>query len=225
MLDKKAFKGMRAESMLTFELYSDPACTTLLHVESLFAGDPLVRFEKAKAQKLKGGSKPLKGVRMYAVLDPPPLVGTPYLRVTGDGVASVGDACQLQAESGGGGGPAGPTGPQGPTGPAAHTKCFVVESPIDADNFLFFRAASSTTVTAVDCIVAAATSAAVAVQECDANGGGCEVTDIASGTCSVTNISLAVTNSDVQAGDWVRVDIGAISGSPGHVTVCVSFTQ
>jgi hypothetical protein len=100
-----------------------------------------------------------------------------------------------------------------------------VESPVDADNFLFFRAESVSTVTAVDCMVDAATSADVAVQECDANGGSCEATDVASGTCTTTNASLSVTNSDVQAGDWLRLDIGTVSGSPGHVTLCFTFTQ
>ena len=27
------------------------------------------------------------------------------------------------------------------------------------------------------------------------------------------------------AGDWLRVDVGSVSGSPGHVNLCLTITQ
>ncbi|MGI9538556.1 MAG: hypothetical protein ACR2N6_00230 [Miltoncostaeaceae bacterium] len=104
-------------------------------------------------------------------------------------------------------------------------KCIAVEEPTDSDNFLLFRADAALTVTDVECLTESATSVVVAVEECDANGGSCEATDVASGACGTTNTSLTVTNADVQSGDWLRLDIGTVSGSPGHVTVCLSADQ
>jgi hypothetical protein len=98
-----------------------------------------------------------------------------------------------------------------------------IESPSTADDILFFRAASTLTVSRVDCLVStAATSADVSVLECDANGANCQATAIATGTCGTSNTALPVGNSGITAANWVRVDVTAVSGAPGHVTVCVT---
>jgi hypothetical protein len=78
-------------------------------------------------------------------------------------------------------------------------------------------------VTAAHCLVASATSAVVSVQECDGDGGNCVATAIASGTCANTTTSMTIANADVDPGDWLRIDVGAISGIPSHVAVCVTF--
>jgi hypothetical protein len=97
----------------------------------------------------------------------------------------------------------------------------VIEAPSDADNFLFFRAASAFTVSAVNCMTnTAATTTVITIQECDANGAAC--VSVATGTCNATNTSLTVTNGTIDAGDWVRVDVGTVSGTPGHVNVCAT---
>lgn len=104
------------------------------------------------------------------------------------------------------------------------TKCMVIESPDDADDLLFFRTDSAITVTGIDCLVDAATSAVVTVQECDANGGSCVAVEAAM-TCGTTNTADdGIDNAAVDAGDWLRVDIGTVSGTPGHVNVCTTFT-
>lgn len=278
-VDRKSFKSLTAADVLTFELYSDSDCTSLLHSEDLFAGDAQITYAKVKGQKVKQGPQPVKGVQLEATVDPAPLASTPYVRVVGAALAGLPGDCQLQVDSGGLPGPPGPagaegatgpvgpagatgpagadgsdgadgatgpvgpagatgppgadgsdgadgaTGPQGPAGPGVYTKCVVVESPADADNFLLFRANAAATVTGADCLVDAATSVDVALEECDADGGSCEATAVAGGTCATTNTSLTVTNSDIEAGDWLRLDVGTVVGTPAHVTFCWSFTQ
>lgn len=97
----------------------------------------------------------------------------------------------------------------------------VIESPTDSDNLLFVRAPSALTVSAVNCIANAATSVVLTVQECDANGGSC--TTVATGTCTTSNSGLTVSDSSVDSSDWLRVDVGTVTGTPGHVAACIDF--
>jgi hypothetical protein len=100
-----------------------------------------------------------------------------------------------------------------------------IEAPADVDNFLFFRAASALTVTRVDCIVGAATSVVITVQECDANGANCQASAVGSGTCSTTNTVITGSNLSIVSGNWLRVDVGTVTGTPGQVNVCVTVSQ
>ena len=62
---------------------------------------------------------PPKAIRIHAVIDVPVTSTAPYLRVTGTGIVSEGNACQLQASGPVAAvGPQGDPGPQGPQGPA-----------------------------------------------------------------------------------------------------------
>jgi hypothetical protein len=101
----------------------------------------------------------------------------------------------------------------------------VIESPTDGDDFLFFRADTALTVTGIDCLVEAATSAVVTVRECDSNGGSCGNTEAAM-TCGTSNTteSGGIDDSSVDAGDWMDIVIGTVTGTPGDVSVCVTFT-
>ena len=107
-----------------------------------------------------------------------------------------------------------------------HTKSMVIETPADADNFLFFRTDSAITITGIDCLVNAATSAVITVQECDANGGTCGTTEAAI-TCAATNTTEAagIDDAAVDAGDYMRIDVGAVTGTVGHVIVNVTYTM
>jgi hypothetical protein len=121
LIQKQGFKKeTRADSVLTFDLYEDPACATLIHSEDLFAGDSFITYQKFKPQRVKGADKPPQGVLLFAVLDPPALTGVPYVVMTGAGIVPEGDSCQVQLGVGGGGpaGPAGVDGLDGATGPA-----------------------------------------------------------------------------------------------------------
>jgi hypothetical protein len=105
------------------------------------------------------------------------------------------------------------------------TKCFLIESPVNGDDFLFFRADTAITVTGIDCLVNAATSVVMTLKECNSNGGSCGDTEAAI-TCGTTNAteSGGIDDTAVDAGDWMRIAVGTVTGTPGHANLCVSFT-
>lgn len=107
------------------------------------------------------------------------------------------------------------------------TNCITVETPADADDLIWFRADLALTITGIDCIVEDATSAVITVEECDGNADNCAGVDGATTiTCAVTNTADdgSLSNPSIDAADWVRLDVGAITGTPGHLTTCVTFT-
>jgi hypothetical protein len=116
LVGQKAFKkGATAADPLSFELFSDEACTTSIGTADHFVGDEAIHYFVDKRQKVKDGAKLPKVVRILATIDGPTTTTAPYLMVTGPGVSPVGDACQLQPGDAVAG--AGPTGPQCAEGP------------------------------------------------------------------------------------------------------------
>jgi hypothetical protein len=109
----------RATSPLSFELFSDPACTQSAYAASLTAGDPTVSVEAVKSVAVKKAPKPPQVLELRALLDAPPLASPVYLRVTGDSVTAQGPECQPQIPATTG--PTGPTGAQGATGATGAT--------------------------------------------------------------------------------------------------------
>lgn len=105
------------------------------------------------------------------------------------------------------------------------TKCITTSSPTASDDWLFFRAESALTVTGIDCMVVGGTSVATLVKECDGNGANCSNIE-ASITCGTTNTTEAssIDNASVDAGDWIRVDPGTVTGAVTQLSVCVTFT-
>src|SRR4030095_10033739 len=95
-----------------FELFSDSSCTTLIDSDNLFANDTLIHYFIDKQQRVVGGVKLPKTIRVQAVVEGPTTTTAPYLRVTGPGITPAGDVCQLQAS-----GPVAALGPQGDPGP------------------------------------------------------------------------------------------------------------
>jgi hypothetical protein len=122
-------------------------------------------------------------------------------------------------------GATGSTGATGPTGPDLLTKCMDVESPVNGDSILFFHAEAALTVTHINCLVNAATSVVITVQQCDANGGSCTPTEAAM-TCGTTNTaeSGAIDAPSITTGNWTRVAVGTVTGAPGQVAICVTYT-
>src|SRR3990167_2901065 len=108
------------------------------------------------------------------------------------------------------------------------TKCMTIETPADADNFLMYRVPVTSTVTSLNCIVEAATSAVILFQECDTAGDNCSNIDGATTiTCDVDGQADdgALSNAAIDATDWIRLDIGTVTGTVGHVTACLTFTK
>jgi hypothetical protein len=96
LVQRKALqKGTLPSTMLTFEVYSDSACTTM--VDSAQVAASAVFIEQVKGLRLRGGVAPAKAVRLVAEIDVD--AGAPFLRVTGTGIAPAGATCQLQGGS------------------------------------------------------------------------------------------------------------------------------
>jgi hypothetical protein len=101
LVEAKPFKkNVSAGDQLTFELYSDPNCETLVHSEQVTAGSPELIVEKVITQKVKGQSPaPPKGMRLSTTLTTPDVGQQVFVQVIGDGITPVGNGCQAQAAS------------------------------------------------------------------------------------------------------------------------------
>lgn len=104
------------------------------------------------------------------------------------------------------------------------TNCMTIDDPETADYYLWFRAERALTVIGVDCISENATSTTIDVEECDGNGDTCGNIEGAM-VCTTSNVSESggLDDSAIDAGDWMRVDVTAKSGTPGHVAVCITY--
>jgi hypothetical protein len=113
--DLKVFqKRVRAGDALGFSLFGDSACSgTPVYSQILGAGTAQVSVDQVAPVRTKRGSKTPKIARLRAVLGVE-VVGTAlYLRVQGNGIEPIGDACQVQVAA-----VVGTPGPQGPQGVA-----------------------------------------------------------------------------------------------------------
>jgi hypothetical protein len=111
---------VRSGDSLSFELYSDPACTSSLHAELIVLGSAHLYVEKIAAQKVPGGAdKPPKWARLKATVAPEEVADQVFLKVVGAGVVPADErACQAQMVVGTGAqGPPGSQGPPGDPGP------------------------------------------------------------------------------------------------------------
>jgi hypothetical protein len=103
-------------------------------------------------------------------------------------------------------------------------KSMTIDTPTDADNFIMFRTNRAITIHQVDCITGAATSAVVTVQECNADAGSCGTVE--SLTCGATNTqSTSIDDGAIDAGDYIRLDVGTVTGTVGQVNVNVMFRE
>lgn len=103
------------------------------------------------------------------------------------------------------------------------TKSIVIETPTDSDNFILFEAPVALTVTRVSGIVENATSAVLTAQECDSAADNCSTIEAVTADVDGT-VSTSIDNASVDAGDWVRVDVGTVTGTVGHATLSISYT-
>lgn len=96
-VDAKALKvGTPAGTPLTFQLYSDSACTTAAGAAQVVNVEAVSLIEAPKLIKVKGGPKPPSVAEINYTMTgiaPQPAF---YAKVTGAGVTPVGGACQLQ---------------------------------------------------------------------------------------------------------------------------------
>ena len=101
----------------------------------------------------------------------------------------------------------------------------VVPSVADTDDMLIMKAPYGMTITALDCIVSAATSATINIQECDSAGANCVDTATSDLACDTDGANTTtLNNAAVDSGDWLKLDVASISGTPGTLTVTVTYT-
>jgi hypothetical protein len=105
------------------------------------------------------------------------------------------------------------------------TKCINVDPAHSTTDWLFFKAERAITVIGIDCIVDAATSVVMTLRECNGDGASCGDTEAAI-TCAATNTTEAsgIDDSAVDAGDWMRITRGSMTGSPTQAILCATYT-
>lgn len=125
------------------------------------------------------------------------------------------------------------TGPQllwyyGAGGPWAIPKTVfdsvTVEDPA-TESVLLFKAPYPLVIEGVDCVSVGGTSSDIDIQECDANGGTCVDIDTTPITCGLTNTADdgTISDPDIDAGDYVRLNIGTVTGSVTQLNVTVEY--
>lgn len=96
----------------------------------------------------------------------------------------------------------------------------MIESPVDADFIIWFKAPAALTLTRMDCIVDPADSGEsidIDIQECDGAGDSCVDSDSTPVTCNNAGASkTSFTDAAVDSGDWVAINMA--SAPTGTIT-------
>ncbi len=95
-VDDRALGAAISGTVLTFQLYSDAACTQLTHMETPTI-DAVTIVSRLKRFTPHGGTKPPKTAELRTTLTGVSPSAATYLKVTGTGVTPVGGTCQVQA--------------------------------------------------------------------------------------------------------------------------------
>jgi hypothetical protein len=98
LVEEKPLKVAIAGTPLTFSLYSDDTCTTLVESVQINVEDVTV-LVKLKQMTPKNDTKLSNTVELRHTLAGVAPSATNFLRVSGDGVVAVGDPCQAQGSS------------------------------------------------------------------------------------------------------------------------------
>lgn len=105
------------------------------------------------------------------------------------------------------------------------TFSIVVRDPSDSDSFLFAKLPAGLTITDIHCIVDptdSSESVVIDVRECNGTGDSCTTLD-ATITCDNDGAEDdgSLTNGAVDAGDWLLLDIGTVTGTVTDLTVTI----
>jgi hypothetical protein len=88
--------GAPSGTNLTFDLFDDAACTSMV-ASQVVAIDAVTVVSRLKSLVPRGGTRPPKSDELLLTIAGAPEDGPLYLRVTGPGVTPIGTACQVQA--------------------------------------------------------------------------------------------------------------------------------
>jgi len=82
-----------------------------------------------------------------------------------------------------------------------------------------FKKPFGMTVTGVSCLVDAATSAVLDVQECNTDGGSCSSILSSTITCGTTNTTGTISDNSIAANNYTFFSVGTVTGTPGFLYV------
>ncbi len=99
-VDGTALKAAVSGTPLTFTLYTDAACTTLVHTQAVNIEDVTVISKLKRVKPTGAATKPPKTDDLRTTLTSVTPAGPLYLKVAGTGITPVGGACQVQAAGG-----------------------------------------------------------------------------------------------------------------------------
>jgi hypothetical protein len=101
-------------------------------------------------------------------------------------------------------------------------KAFTIELPADVDNFLLWTDQDALTVVSFSCIVDpgdAGESVAITIQERDSDG--TNPTTIGTATCDNDGAAGSISDANVDAADYVGIDIGTVTGTVTQLNVTI----
>lgn len=103
---------------------------------------------------------------------------------------------------------------------------FVVKNPVNTDDFLLFKAQHAILITGINVIAQGGTSISVEVQECDSAGINCVTVDgaITADQDGATDDG-SISNQAIDANDWVKIVLGAPSGTVNFVTGSIYYME
>lgn len=94
-VDDRVLRAAAAGTILTFELFTDAACTSLVHTQ-MVAIENVTIISRLKRFKPVAAATPPKTTELQQTLTGVTPALPLYLKVTGTGVTAVGGACQAQ---------------------------------------------------------------------------------------------------------------------------------
>lgn len=103
---------------------------------------------------------------------------------------------------------------------------FAVKTPVDADDFLLFKAQTAMTITDIHVIAQGGTSISVDIQECNSSGASCSTVDAAiTADTDGAEDDGTLSNGTIDAGDWVKVVLGAPSGTVNYLAGSIYYVE
>jgi hypothetical protein len=103
---------------------------------------------------------------------------------------------------------------------------FAIKTPTDADDVLLFKAQTAITITDIHVIAQGGTSISVDIQECDSAGANCATVDAAiTADTDGAEDDGTLSNGTIDAGDWVKLVLGAPSGTVNFLTGSIYYVE
>jgi len=105
-------------------------------------------------------------------------------------------------------------------------KDFQVKTPVDGDDLPLFKAQTALTITDIHVIATGGTDISVDIQECDSAGANCVTVDAAiTADTNGAEDDGTLTNGAIDAGDWVKIVLGAPTGAVTHLTGSIYYVE